>query len=127
MLGSVAAAAVEGADFAYVGSLLVDAGDPGSDARIGCRVGGQEGFSLLHGDAEFVGQAVGGLPVDDAEVQGLAQLALLVGHVGFGDAQHAGGGADVQVDVVLEGVQEGGVLGEVGQHAEFAFANSRPP
>ena len=106
--------------------LLVDAGDPGSDARIGFRVGSQQGFSLLHGHAQFVGQAVGGLPVDDAEVQGLAQLALLVGHVGFGDAQHAGGGSDMQVFVIGERIQNGGSLGEVGQDAEFVLAEYPP-
>ena len=39
----------------------------------------------------------------------LPSWSLLVGHVGFGNTQHPGGSADVQVDVVLEGVQEGGV------------------
>ena len=48
-------------------------GDPGGDAGIGGGVGGQQVFGTLHGHAQLVGEAVGGLPVDDAEVQGLAQ------------------------------------------------------
>ena len=49
-------------------------------------------------------------------------MALLVGHVGFGDAQHAGGRADVDVDGMLEGVEEGGVLREMGEDAELPRA-----
>ena len=82
-------------------------------------MGGQQLLGTLHGHAQFVGKSVGGLSVDDAKIQCLAQRPLLVGHVGFGDVQHAGGSAGVEVDIVLEGMQQGGVLGEAGEDAQF--------
>ncbi|MGA2253594.1 MAG: hypothetical protein ABSG53_02950 [Thermoguttaceae bacterium] len=47
-------------------------------------MGVQKSLSTLQRQGQVISEPVGGLTVDDAKVEHLPNLALLVGHVGFG-------------------------------------------
>ena len=70
-------------------------------------------------DGEALAEAEGGDAVDDAEVHHLRGAAHVGGDVLRLDDEDLGGGDGVDVRVVLEGLDHGGVLRERGHHAEL--------
>ena len=71
------------------------------------------------GDGEALAEAEGGDAVDDAEVDHLGGAALVSGDFAAGDGEDFGGGFGVDVAVVSEGFDHGGVAGKGGHDAEF--------
>ncbi len=90
------------------------------DGREAEVVGGDEGLGGGEGDAfDASGESLGADAVDDAEVDDFGLCALLFGDFVEGDVEDFGGDGSVDVFVVLEGAEECGFEGVVGEDAEF--------
>ena len=70
-------------------------------------------------DAEALAEPVRLHPVREAVVDHLGEAALRVIHRRLVDVEHLGGGRGVNVGAALEGVDQPGVLGEVGEHPQL--------
>ena len=112
-------AAEEGGDLAGFAGLREGLLDEGADACVAVEVGFDVGLGGLLIDAEVGGEAERGDAVDDAEVDGLGAVAGLLVHGFRSDAEDLAGGEGVDVEVVLVGVDEQRVLGEVRHEAEL--------
>ena len=89
--------------------------DPGVFGKIALdKLAGQ---AIAH--PQLLGQAEGAHAVNNPEINHLGLPAHIRAHQFRMDAEHHRRGLPVDVDAVLEGLEENGVLGEMGQNAQF--------
>ena len=77
------------------------------------------GLSLLAININLLGQTKGAHTVDQTKVDRLGAAALLGGDCIQFNPEYFGGGGLVHVEVVLEGIQQTGVLRQVGHDAQL--------
>ena len=93
-------------------------GHPGRDPGIARQVVLDVASGLALRYAQLRGQAEGGLPVDDAEIDGLGAAAHLLVDICGRHMEDLAGRAQVDVLVLAEGLGKGLVARDVGQHAQ---------
>ena len=118
-VGQVAAAAQQGFGVLGAAGFGFDRFQVAVDAGVARQVGINEVAAFLAAEARLLGNAVGAQAVDDAEVEDFGDAALFGVDLVHGGSEHLAGGGGVNVLAPAEGVQQGSVLGQVGQHAQF--------
>ncbi len=106
-------------DIALLGGLGAGALHVGEHAGVAGEIAVDVLLRLLSADVDLLGQAEGAHAVDQAEVDGLGAAALVVADLLQRYAEHLGRRGAVHVQIVLERVQEAGILRQVGHDAQL--------
>jgi len=118
-LRQIAPAAKERCHVSVAARAFQDAVEVAPHAPVLLEVPVDIGLGQLLGDVQFLGQAEGAHPVKDAEVDHLGLPAHLGVDHGGKDAEDVRSRPAVDVLAGTEGLDQGAVAGEVGQHPQF--------
>jgi len=121
-LGDGAAAAKEGGDEAGLLGTTDQVVKEGLDLGVVGEEAVNEALGVVAGGGQVAGEVGGADAVDHAEVDGFTDAALVGGDGGGLNAVDGGGGEGVDVEVLGEGGEQGGVLGAVGEQAQLDLA-----
>ena len=117
--GEVAAAAEQRFDITLLAGLQFGLVQVGADAGETAEILLDIFFGFGQRQFGIAGEAEGAHAINQAEVDGFGEAALVVGDLFDGDVVDGGGGGAVDILIGAEGVEQGGVLADVGQDAQF--------